>query len=72
MTILDSLGSYSLSLRMKLLNFLKIFVKEFKTKKGFVIWKIRSDYGGKFENEFFKKFCDENGSEHIFSFTRTP
>ena len=51
---------------------MKYLAKEFKKKKGFCISKIRSDHGGEFENESFKKFCEENGIDHNFSCARTP
>ena len=41
-------------------------------KKGFCITSIRSDHGTKFENEFFKTFCNENEISHTFSSPRTP
>jgi len=36
------------------------------------ILKIRSDHGGKFENEPFGTFCEKYGIVHEFSFPRTP
>ena len=48
------------------------FAKRVQKEKGFCISSIRSDHGTKFENEFFKIFCNENGIYHTFSSPRTP
>ena len=48
------------------------FCKMVQNEKGSSIIKIRSDYGGEFENEVFESFCEENGFQHNFSFPRTP
>ena len=48
------------------------FTKRVQKEKGFCISFIRSDHGTEFENEFFKKFCNENGISHTFSSPRTP
>ena len=50
----------------------KNFAKRVKKDKSFYISSIRSDHGTKFENEFFKSFCNENGISYIFSSPRTP
>ena len=55
-----------------LLKLLKVFQKEFKKKKGFCISTIRSDQGTKFENKFFKTFCNENCISYTLSSPRTP
>jgi len=41
-------------------------------KKGCRISTIKSDHGGKFQNERFDKFCDKHGIKHNFSAPRTP
>lgn len=33
---------------------------------------IRSDHGIKFENEFFKNYCDENGISHTYFIPKKP
>ena len=48
------------------------FAKRVQKEKGFCISSIISDHGTKFENEFFKIFCNENGISHTFSSPRTP
>ena len=50
----------------------KNFSKRVQKEKYFYISSIKSDHGTKFENEFFKTFCNENGISHIFSSPRTP
>ena len=48
------------------------FSERVQKEKGFCISTIRSDHGTKFENKFFKIFCNENGISHTFSSPRTP
>ena len=50
----------------------KNFAKRVQKEKDFCITSIRSDHGTKFENEFFKTFCNENEISHTFSFPKTP
>ena len=52
---------------MKLANFLKRFVKEWKMRKDFSIISIRSDHGGEFVNSSFESFCISKGISHNFS-----
>lgn len=42
-----------------------------QNKKGFCVSKVRSDRGGKFENELFEKYLEENGVPKYFSFKNT-
>ena len=37
-----------------------------QNEKGFNIVSIRSDYVGEFQNEYFEKFCEENGIHQNF------
>jgi len=46
--------------------------KVIQNEKGLNIVSIRSDHGGKFQNESFEKFFEENGIHHNFSAPRTP
>ncbi|KAJ6842177.1 uncharacterized protein M6B38_302295 [Iris pallida] len=48
------------------------FCKKVQNEKGFMITRIRSDHGSKFENAEFKQFCDTHGYLHEFSCPRTP
>ena len=48
------------------------FYRKVTNEKGFSIQNIRSDHGTEFENQDFKKFCDEKGIGHNFSAPRTP
>ena len=48
------------------------FAKCVQNKKGYTIVKIRYHNGGKFSNESFIKFYNDNGLEHSFSASRTP
>ena len=48
------------------------FCKKVQNEKGLKIVKIRSDHGGKFENDDFESFCELNGYNHNFSFPRAP
>ena len=48
------------------------FSRRVQKEKDFCISSIRSDHGTKFENEFFKMFCNKNGISHTFSSSRTP
>ena len=41
--------------------------KVIQNEKGLNIVSIRSDHGGEFQNEYFEKFCEENGIHHNFS-----
>jgi len=42
-----------------------------QNEKGLNIVSIRSDHGGEFQNEYFEKFCGENGIHHNFFAPRT-
>ena len=46
--------------------------KVIQNEKGLKIVSIRSDHGGEFQNEYFEKFCEENGIHHNFSAPRIP
>jgi len=48
------------------------FYTQIKSEKEMKILKVRSDYGGEFENEPFESFCEEHGIIHEFSSPRTP
>ena len=48
------------------------FTKRIQKEKGFYISSIKSDHGIKFENEFFKIFCNVNGISHTSSSPRNP
>ena len=41
-------------------------------KKNTTIVSIRTDHGNEFQNQKFKKFCNENGISHNFLTPRTP
>ena len=47
------------------------FYQKITNEKRFSIQNIRSDYETEFENQDFKKFCDEKGIDHNFSAPRT-
>ena len=46
--------------------------KVIQNEKGLNIVSIRSDHGGEFQNEYFEKFCEENGIHHNFFAPITP
>ena len=48
------------------------FCKRVQNKKIVCITSIKSDHGGKFENENFQLFYEENGILHNFSTPITP
>jgi len=48
------------------------FYKRVQKEKGACTISIRSDHGGKCENESFHLICEENGILHNFSIARTP
>ena len=48
------------------------FYKKVINEKNLTLVNIRSDHGTEFENQFFEKFCEENGIGHNFSVPRTP
>ena len=48
------------------------FYKKVINEKDLTLVNIRSDHGTEFENQFFEKFCEENGIGHNFSVPRTP
>ena len=52
-------------------SFIKL-LKRIMNEKKITIVLIRSDHGSKFENQIFKKFCNENGINHNFPIPRTP
>ena len=43
-----------------------------QNEKSSKIVSIRSDHGGKFQNERFEHFCEKHGIKHTFSAPRTP
>ena len=47
------------------------FYRKVTNEKYFSIQNIRSDHRTEFENQNFKKFCDEKGIDHNFSAPRT-
>ena len=50
--------------------FAKLF-KKITSERDCNALKIRSDYGIKFENQAFDKFCSENDMDHNFSASKT-
>ena len=48
------------------------FYPKVTNEKSFSIQNIQSDHGTEFENQEFKKFCDEKGIDHNFSAPKTP
>nr|GEU79838.1 retrovirus-related Pol polyprotein from transposon TNT 1-94 [Tanacetum cinerariifolium] len=49
------------------------FSKKIQNQLGCIIVSIRTDQGGKFDNEVqFREFCNANGITHNFSAPRTP
>jgi len=48
------------------------FCTQIQSEKEMKILKIRSDHGGKFENEPFESFCEKHGIVHEFSSPKTP
>ena len=48
-----------------------IYCKKVQNEKGLNIVRIRSDYGGEFENHEMNEFCDKNGIEHQFLAPKT-
>ena len=50
----------------------KKFSKVMQNEKGYRISTIKSDNGGKFQNERFDKFCEKYGIKYNFSAPRTP
>ena len=48
------------------------FTKRVQKEKNFCISSIKSHHETEFKNKFFKNFCSENGSSHMFSSPRTP
>jgi len=48
------------------------FCIQIQSEKELKILKVRSDYGGEFENEPFEIFCEKHGIIHELSSPRTP
>ena len=48
------------------------FYIQIQSEKELKILKVRSDYGGEFENEPFEILCEKHGIIHEFSSPRTP
>jgi len=48
------------------------FCTQIQSEKEMKILKVRSDHGGKFENEPFEAFCEKHGIIHELSSPRTP
>ena len=48
------------------------FYKKNQNEKGICISSIKSDHWGEFENDIFKKNCEENGIHHNFFTLRIP
>jgi len=72
MTILGSLGHFSLPPKMKLTMFLKDFVKVVQNEKDCSISSIKSDNRREFQNDKFDKFYSKLEIKHNFSAPRTP
>ncbi|WJX78348.1 hypothetical protein P8452_61580 [Trifolium repens] len=49
-----------------------IICTQVQSEKSLMIFKIRSDHGGEFENEPFATYCEDHGIVHEFSAPRTP
>jgi len=76
LVIVDDYSQYTWTLFLRTKNdafdaFHKL-AKVIQNEKGLSIISIRSDHGGEFQNEYFEKFCEENGIHHNFSAPRTP
>lgn len=50
----------------------KNFAKKIQNQKSIKIRTIKSDHGGEFEKENFKKICNKKGIPQNFYFYRTP
>jgi len=57
---------------MILFMLLKDLPRCLQNEKSSKIVSIRSDHGGKFQNERFEHFCEKHGIKHTFSAPRTP
>lgn len=72
MITLGSLELYFLQKKKKVtFKAFKKLPKMVQNEKDLKIVSSRSDHGGKFENEAFELFCEENGIQHHFSAPRT-
>ena len=75
LVIIDDYSRFTWTLflkpKMKLLIFHKL-AKFIQNEKGHNTVSIKSDHGGEFQNEYFEKFCEENGIQHNFSAPRSP
>jgi len=49
----------------------KKLTKVIKNEKNFTIIAIKTNHGGEFQNEMFKRFCEKFGIKHNFSAPRT-
>jgi len=73
LVIVDDYSRYTWTLLLKTKN--DVFRKlsnVIQNEKSLTIVSIRSYKGGEFQNEYFEKFCEENGIHHNFSIPRTP
>ena len=64
--------TWTFFLTLKPLKHLKIFEKLVQNEKDLKINILRRDHGGKFQNESFENFYNENRILHNFSTLRTP
>jgi len=65
LVIVDDYSRYTWTLFLRTKNdaFCKL-ARVVQNEKGLNIILIRSDDGGEFQNEYFEKFCEENGIHH--------
>nr|CAD1838564.1 unnamed protein product [Ananas comosus var. bracteatus] len=69
--IVDDYSRYTWTLflrhRYDTFKFFKDFVYRIQNEKSCIIFKIRSDHSGEFENRYFEEFCNELEREHQFA-----
>jgi len=76
LVIVDDLSRYTWTLFLEsksdAFSAFKKLARRLQNTKNSSIGSIRSDHGGKFQNEKFSKFCEKTEILHNFSAPRTP
>jgi len=76
LVIFDDFSRYTwtlfLAAKKDTFHVFKRLAKMLENEKSSKIMSIRSDHGGEFQNERFKRFCEKHDIEHNFSAARTP
>ena len=76
LVIVDDFSRYTwtlfLAAKNETFHAFKRLAKMLENEKSSKIVSIRSDHGGKFQNERFEHFCEKHGIKHNFSTPRTP